>query len=114
MDVEYRWGIWSPPHVVWDLVTQYVGFVREIMKHSKTYWTVFQALRDSNIPGAKLIDIHQLLPNHYHDFIRKEHLLQFDLLPNGNFVPDVGWDAFFSGLSVYLDDVVYDPWPTPN
>ena len=55
------------------------------------------------------MDIYELLPDHYHDFIRKQNLLQFDLLPNGGFLADLGWDAFFSGLSVRLGDVVYDP-----
>ena len=108
--LEYRWGVWSPPHAIWDLITEYVGFVRRLRFYSKTYWKVFQALHDSNIPSSRLIDIHQLLPNHYHDFIRKQNLLQFDLLPNGNFIPDLGWDAFFSGLSMYLDDVLDDPF----
>jgi len=55
------------------------------------------------------MDIYELLPDHYHNFIRKEHLLQFDLLPNGDFLADRGWDAFFSGLSIRLGDVVYQP-----
>ena len=88
MDVEYRWGVCSPPHDIWNLVSEYVGFVIWIKYHSMTYWEVFQALNDSNISCPRLMNIFELLPNHYHDFIRKEHLLQFDLLENGNFLSD--------------------------
>ena len=109
MPIEYRWGVWSPPHGIWDLITEYVGFVSWLKYHSHTYWQVFQALNNSNISCPRLMDIYELLPDHYHNFIRKEHLLQFDLLPNGDFLADRGWDAFFSGLSIRLGDVVYQP-----
>jgi len=96
MDVEYRWGVWSPPHDIWNLVSEYVGFVIWIKYHSMTYWEVFQALNDSNISCPRLMNIFELLPNHYHDFIRKEHLLQFDLLENGNFLSDNNYLTIFN------------------
>ncbi len=103
MDIEYRWGVWSPPQLIWDLITEYVGFVREIKYHSQLYWSVFQALKDSNIPCPRLMDIYELLPDHYHDFLKKEHLLQFDLLPNGNFLGDRNWKEYFADICICFE-----------
>ena len=103
MDVEYRWGIWSPPHAIWDLITQYVGFVSEIMEQSKTYWQVHQALRDSDISSQRMVQIYKLLPDKYKDFVRKEHMLQFDMLPNGNFITDVSFHEYIIGLRDYFE-----------
>ena len=98
MEVEYRYGIWSPPTDIWDLINGFLGFIKLHKETADKYYQVFKVLHRTNVSGKELHAIYSLLPLEYHVHHIKDYLIHVDMMQNGNFLPDIS-------LNRYLDSI---------
>ena len=47
--LEFRYGVWAPPHSVWDIITSYVGFVTIHRIRAQDNWDIYRVLDCSNV-----------------------------------------------------------------
>ena len=40
MVLDFRYGVWAPPHAVWDIVTEYLGFIAGVNQYEDECWNL--------------------------------------------------------------------------